>query len=121
MEDGLYVRMYGRSRASSLLPKYATNYALHKEEVRQLYIDGVGNFLFEHKKAMYPAIHFFIGSYKFSRVKQAAEFVKELEYFCFGEMNFHRNYSHKKAADYCKEAGIHFEYTDFWDKDEETF
>ena len=24
-------------------------------------------------------------------------------------------------ADYCKEAGINFEYTDFWDKDEETF
>ena len=36
-------------------------------------------------------------------------------------MNFHRNDSHNKVADYCKEAGIHFEYTDFWDKDEETF
>ena len=36
-------------------------------------------------------------------------------------MNFHRNDSHNKVADYCKEAGIYFEYTDFWDKDEETF
>ena len=36
-------------------------------------------------------------------------------------MNFHRNDSHNKVADYCKEAGIHFEYTDFWYKDEERF
>ena len=36
-------------------------------------------------------------------------------------MNFHRNDSHNKVNDYCKEAGIHFEYTDLWDKDEETF
>ena len=48
MEDGLYVRMYGGSKAPSLLLKYAIDYVLHKEVVRQLYIDGVGNFLFEH-------------------------------------------------------------------------
>ena len=64
---------------------------------------------------------FFVGSYKFYRVKNASEFVKELEYFHFGEMNFHRNDSEGKVADYCIEAGVHFEYTNFWDKDEETF
>ena len=36
-------------------------------------------------------------------------------------MIFHRNDSHNKVAYYCKEAGIHFEYTNFWDKDEATF
>ena len=36
-------------------------------------------------------------------------------------MNFHRNDSKNKVVDYCKEVGVHFEYTDFWDKDEETF
>ena len=36
-------------------------------------------------------------------------------------MNFHRNESHNKVADYCEEVGINFEYTDFWDKEEETF
>ena len=70
-EDGLYVRMYGVFKAPSLLHTYAADYVLHKEVVRQLYIDGVGNFLFEHKKAMYPAVPFLLGSYKFSRVKQA--------------------------------------------------
>ena len=60
-KDGLYVRMYGGSRAPFLLPRYATNYVLHKD-VRQLYIDGVGNFLFEQKKAVYPVVPFFVGS-----------------------------------------------------------
>ena len=36
-------------------------------------------------------------------------------------MNFHRNDSKDKVDNYCKEARVHFEYTDFWDKDEETF
>jgi len=47
----MYIRMYGGFRAPSLLPKYATDYVLHKEVVRQVYLDGVGIFLFEHKKA----------------------------------------------------------------------
>ena len=46
-KEGLYLRMFGGSRAPSLLPSYATNYLIHKEVVRHLYIDGVGNFLFE--------------------------------------------------------------------------
>ena len=60
-KDGLYVRMYGGSRAPSLLPRYVTDYVLHKEAVRQLYIDGVGNILFEQKNAVYPTIPFSLG------------------------------------------------------------
>ena len=47
--------------------------------------------------------------------------MKELEYFHFGEMIFHRNDYENKVFDYCTAAGVHFEYTNFWDKDEETF
>ena len=68
-EEGMYIRMYGGSRAPSLLPKYTTDYVLHKEAVRQVYIDGVGSFLFEHKNTAYPAIPFWLGSYKFTKVK----------------------------------------------------
>ena len=57
-EEGLYLRMYGGLRAPSLLPKYATDYVVHKEDVRQLYIDGVGNFLFEQNKVVYPTVPF---------------------------------------------------------------
>ena len=120
-KEGMYIRLHGGSKAPSLLPKYATDYVLHKEEVRQVYLDGVGSFLFEHKKAAYPTIPFWLGSYKFSKVKQTAEFVQELEHFHFGEMNFHRNDFRNKVAEHCKEASIDFEYTNFWDKDEETF
>ena len=57
-EEGLYIRMYGGSKAPSLLPKYANDYVLHKEAVRKVYSDGVGRFLFEHKKETYPTIPF---------------------------------------------------------------
>ena len=100
-EEGLYLRMYGGSRAPSLLSRYATDYVIHKEAVRQLYIDRVGNFLFEQKKAVFPAVPFFVGSYKFSKVKTAVEFVKELEYFHFSEMNIHWNDFEGKVVDYC--------------------
>ena len=38
-EEGMYIRMYGGSREPSLLPKYAIDYVLHKEVVKQIYID----------------------------------------------------------------------------------
>ena len=50
-EERMYIRMYGCSREPSLLPQYTMDYVVHKEEFRQLYLDGVGSFLFEHKKA----------------------------------------------------------------------
>ena len=73
------------------------------------------------KKDVYPLVPFYVGSYKFSRVKTATEFIKELEYFHFGEIIYHRNDSKKKVVEYCAEVGVHFEYADFWDKDEEIF
>ena len=115
---GMYIRMYGGSRAPSILPKYTTDYVLHKKAVRQVYIDGVGSFLFKHKKAAYPSITFKMGSYKFTKVKQTAEFMQELEHFHFGELNFHMIDSQNKVVEHYKEANVHFEYTNFWEKDE---
>ena len=113
--------MFGGTRTPSLFPKYTTDYVIHKELVRKLYIDGVGNFLFEQKKDVYPPVPFHIGSYRFSKVKSAPNFVKELEYFHFGEISFHRNYFEYKVANYCATAGVHFEYANYWDKYEEIF
>ena len=109
------------SRSPSLLPKYATDYIVHKEEVRQVFLDGIGRFLFEHKKAAYPPFPFRLGSYKFTKVKKADEFMEELEKFHFGEMPFHRNDSHNKVVEHCKEANVHFEYTHHWDREDSVF
>ena len=79
----MYIRMYGCSRAPLLLPKYATDYVVHKEEIRHVFLDGIGSFPFEHK-VTYPPIPFRLGSYKFSKVKKDDEFVQELENFHFG-------------------------------------
>ena len=120
-EDGLYFRMFGGLRAPSLLPKYATDYIIHKEAVRQVFLDGIGSFLFEHKKATYPPLLFKLGSYKFTRVKKADEVVEELERFHFGEMPFHRNDSHSKVVEHYKEINVHFKYTHHWDREESVF
>ena len=113
--------MFGGSRAPSLLPKYATDYIIHKNVVRKVFLDGIGSFLFEHKKATYPPLPFKLGSYKFTRVKKTDEFVEELEMFHFGEMSFHRNDSYNKVADHCKENNVHFKYTHHWDREESVF
>ena len=33
-DEGMYIRMYGCSREPALLPKYATDFVVHKEAVR---------------------------------------------------------------------------------------
>ena len=60
-----------------------------------------------------------MGSYKFTKVKNAPEFVKELESFHFGEKYFHQNDSQGKVATYKYALKVNFEYTDYVDKEEE--
>ena len=101
--------MYGGSISLSLLPKFAIDYVLHKEAVRNLFIDGVGNFLFDMKKETFPPLPFCIGIYKFTKVKSALEFVKDLEKFRFGEKSFHKNDSDGKVVEHCTTVGVRYE------------
>ena len=113
--------MFGGSKAPLLLPKYATDYIVYTEAVRQVFIDGIGSFLFEHKKTAYTPLPFKLGSYKFTRVKQAAEFIEELGKFHFGEMPFRRNDTHGRVMEHYKEHKVFFEYTHHFDKEESVF
>ena len=108
-KEGMYLRMYGGTKAPSLLPKYATHYIVHKEEVRQVFLDGFGNHLFDIKKVAFPLVPFYVGRYKFSKVKSALDFVKELEIFHFGEKSFHRNDSQGKVASHKAYHKVHFD------------
>ena len=65
--------MYGGTKAPSLLPKYATDYIVHKEVVRQVCLK---NYLFDTKKVVFQPVPFYVGSYKFNKVKNAPEFIK---------------------------------------------
>ena len=73
--------MYGGTKSLSLLPKYATDYIVHKEAIRQIFLDGFGIHLFDLKKIVFPPLPFYMGIYKFTKVKNYPEFVKELENF----------------------------------------
>ena len=63
-EDGTYLRMYGGTKAPSLLPRYGTYYIVHKYLVRQVFLDGFGNYLFDIKKVVFPPVPFYVGSYQ---------------------------------------------------------
>ena len=106
----MYLRMYGGTKAPSLLPNHAIDYILIKETVRQVFLDGFGNHLFDIKKAMFLPVPFYVGSYKFNKVKSAPEFVKELEIFHFGEIRFHQNDSQGKVAAHKAAQKVNFKY-----------
>ena len=60
---------------------------------------------------------FYVSSYKFSRVKSALDFVKDLEIFHFGEKSFHRNDAQGKVAAHHALVKVKFEYSDNLDKE----
>ena len=70
------------------------------------------------KKTTFPPFLFCIRSYKFSKVKGAEDFVRDLEMFHFGENSFVRNDNRGKAAEIFTAIKIHFEYTKLFVKDE---
>ena len=73
------------------------------------------------KKAVYPPLPLCIGSYKFTKVKSAPNFVRELEGFHFEEKRFHINDSCDKVLKYCAFVGVHFEYSHYFHKDEKVY
>ena len=113
--------MYGRSRDPSLLPRYITDFIVHKKAIRKIFLNGVGNFLREMKKLTFPLLPFCIGGYKFSKVKGDDDFVKDLKAFHFGEIFFQRNNSREKVTEYCVTMKIHYEYLVFFKRDEELY
>ena len=68
--------MYGGTKAPLLLPMYVIDYIAHKEAFRKVFLDGFRNYLFDIKKAAFLAVPFYVGSYKFNKVKNSPEFVK---------------------------------------------
>ena len=48
-QEGRYIRMYGCSRAPSIFPIYAMNFVVHKEDVRKVFINGIGSYFHDHK------------------------------------------------------------------------
>ena len=100
--------MYGTTKAPSLLPKYAIDYIAHEEAVRQLFLNGFESHLFDLKKVVYPPLPFYVGSYKFTKVKNAPKFIKELENFYFGEKCFHWNDSQGKVVSYKAALKVNF-------------
>ena len=94
---------------------------MHKEAARQLFLDGFGSFLFDMKKAVFSPMPFYVGIYKFSKVKSAPYFMKDLDIFHFGENIFHRNDVQGKVEAHRALVKLNFEYCNNFDRDEEVY
>ena len=70
------------------------------------------------KKAVFPHIPLYVGSYKFNGVKSAPDFFKELEIFHFGEVSFHGNDFQGKLAAHKAIHKVNYEYSDYVDKED---
>ena len=77
--------------------------------------------MFDIKKVVFPLVPFYVGSYKFNKIKSAPDFIKELEIFHFGEKIFHQNYSQGKVAAHKAAHKVNFDYTNYIDKEEQVF
>ena len=106
------MRMYGGTKIPSLLPKYAIDYIVHKEEIRKLFLDGFGSFIFNMKKVVFPPLHLYVGIYKLSKVKGTPNFVNNLEIFHFGEKSFRTNDAQGKVVAHPSLVKLNFEYFD---------
>ena len=106
-------------KVPSSIPKYVIDYIVHKEASIKLFLNGFRSHLFDLKNDVFPPLPFYVGSYKFTKVNNALEFVKELENFHFGEKDFHRNDSQGKVVAYKAALKVNFEYVDYIDKEEE--
>ena len=89
--------------------------------MRQLFLDGFGSYLFDLKRVVFPPLSFYVGGYKFSKVKSAPEFMKELKVFHFGEKSFHGNDSQGKVVAHWALLNVNFEYANHVHKDEEMY
>ena len=74
--------------------------------------------MFDIKKVVFPLVPFYVGIYKFNKLKSTPDFVKELEIFHFGEKIFHRNDSQGEVASHKVAHKVNFEYADYIDKAE---
>ena len=77
--------------------------------------------MFDIKKVVFPLVPFYVGSYKFNKVKSAPDFVKELEIFHFGDKSFDQNDSQGKVVAHKAAHKANFKYTDYIDKEEQVF
>jgi hypothetical protein len=69
MEHGTYIRIYGAMKAPHLLPRYVPDKLVLQEVAYQTVINRVREILYRDKKAIWPPLPLWIGTYSFENTK----------------------------------------------------
>jgi hypothetical protein len=82
-------------------------------------INKVGEILYRDKKAIWPPLPLWIGTYSFSNTKQAQDEVDTLLSYHFREEIFRRHDLKKVIKEHFNKLGVPWEYTlDTWEEEE---
>jgi hypothetical protein len=87
MEHDTYIRIYRATKAPHLLPRFVPDKLVLQEVAYQTVINGVGEFLYQDKKSIWPLLPLWIGSYSFATTKQAQDEVDIHYYHISSEKN----------------------------------
>jgi hypothetical protein len=69
MEHDMYIRVYRAMKSPHLLPWFVPEKLVLQEVAYQMVINGVGGILYQDKKAIWPPLPLYIGSYSFTNTK----------------------------------------------------
>jgi hypothetical protein len=85
----MYIRVYGTMKSPHILPKFVLDKLVLQEISYQTMIHGVGACLYRDKKAIWPPLPLWVGSYSFKEIKESQAEVNTLASFHFGEERHH--------------------------------
>jgi hypothetical protein len=71
LEYGTYLRIYRATKAPHFLPNFIPDKLVLQEIAYQTIVHGVGATLYRDKKAIWPPLPLWVGSYSFEYVKEA--------------------------------------------------
>jgi hypothetical protein len=116
-----YLRIYGATKAPHFLPKFIPDKLVLQEISYQTVVHGVGATLYRDKKAIWPPLPLWVGSYSFKDVKEAQDEVDILTSFHFREEIFWRHDPLNIVKEHCISHRYRWEYkTDVWEEEEIT-
>jgi hypothetical protein len=95
MEHKNYIILYRATKAPHFIPRFVLKWLVIKKISYQAVIYGVRETLYREKKAIWPPLPFWVGSYSFGSIKQVQEEVDMVLSFRFREERFWRHNSIK--------------------------
>ena len=109
--DGVYIGIFGSTKAPHCLPHFVPNTLLLQEIAYQTYVNGVVAYLHQNKKGIWPQFPLSTKVCKIENFKQAKDEVGMLTSFRFREVSFQRHDPQGKLKEHLQQVGFIWSYS----------